>query len=747
MMKLMKFVKPYRWMLLLSITLIFAQANLDLALPDYLSRIVNTGIQQGGVQDAVPEAIRASEMDKVVIFLNAEDKEDILASYSLVTDSSPDYESYLEKYPTLADEPIYVMNDIAQSEVDRLNPIMAKALLTVSGIEQALSDPEAAAQMSGAFGGFDPSQLPPSMDVFDVLAKLPAAQLSQITDSVDEKFSALGEPMIVQAGVNVVRNEYEALGMDTEKLQSNYILTSGAWMLGLTLLSGIATIIVGFLSAKIAAGMARDIRRDVFQHVESFSSTEFDKFSTASLITRTTNDVTQIQMVSMMMIRMMFYAPLMGVGGIIKVISNDSPLAWIIGVAVLMLVSLIAIVFSLSLPKFKIIQSLTDRINLVARENLTGMMVVRAFTMEGFEEKRFDVANKDLTAVSLFINRVMVVMMPLMMLIMNVMLLGVIWFGASEVAASNMQVGDMMAFMQYAMQIVMAFLMLSMMFIMIPRASVSADRIHEVLSTEPHIHDPKEAKKFAEPFKGEIEFRNVSFRYPGGDIDAVQNISFVAKPGQTTAFIGSTGAGKSTIVNLIPRFYEVSDGSIFIDGVDIRDVTQHDLREKIGYVPQKSALFSGTIESNMLYADKNATKDMLDSAIEIAQAKEFVNEKPEGMATEIAQGGTNVSGGQKQRLSIARAIVKKPPIYILDDSFSALDFKTDSALRRAFKEKSKDSTLLIVTQRVSTIKNAEQIIVLDDGKIVGKGTHNELMETCETYKEIALSQLNMEELA
>ena len=747
MMKLMKFVKPYRWMLLFSIALIFAQANLDLALPDYLSRIVNTGIQQGGVEDAMPEAIRASEMDKVVIFLNAEDKEDILASYSLVTDSSPEYETYLEKYPTLADEPIYVLNDIAQSELDRLNPAMAKALLTVSGIEQAMEDPEAAAQMSGVFGGFDPSQLPPGMDLFTLLGKLPAAQLEQITDSVDEKFSALGETMIVQAGVNVVRKEYEALGMDTEQLQNNYILTAGAWMLGLTLLSGVATIIVGYLSAKIAAGMARDIRRDVFQHVESFSSTEFDKFSTASLITRTTNDVTQIQMVSMMMIRMMFYAPLMGVGGIIKVITNESPLAWIIGVAVLMLVSLIAIVFSLSLPKFKIIQSLTDRINLVARENLTGMMVVRAFTMENFEEKRFDVANKDLTAVSLFINRVMVVMMPLMMLIMNVMLLGVIWFGANQVAASNMQVGDMMAFMQYAMQIVMAFLMLSMMFIMIPRASVSADRIHEVLSTEPHIHDPKDAKKFAEPFKGEIEFRNVSFRYPGGDIDAVQNISFVAKPGQTTAFIGSTGAGKSTIVNLIPRFYEVSDGSIFIDGIDIRDVTQHDLREKIGYVPQKSALFSGTIESNMLYADKNATSDMLQSAIEIAQAKEFVNEKPEGMATEIAQGGTNVSGGQKQRLSIARAIVKKPPIYILDDSFSALDFKTDSALRRAFKEKSKDSTLLIVTQRVSTIKNAEQIIVLDDGKIVGKGTHNELMETCETYKEIALSQLNMEELA
>jgi len=742
MMKMMKFVKPYRWTLALAVALIFAQANLDLALPDYLSRIVNTGIQQGGVENALPEAIRASEMDKVVIFLSAADKEDVLASYALVTDSSPDYDSYLKRYPALETQPIYVLNDIPQSEVDRLNPIMAKALLTVSGIEQAMNDPATAAEM-----GFDPSKLPPGMSVFDMLAKLPASQLEQLISPVDERFSAMGESMIAQAGVSVVKSEYEALGMDTEARQNNYILASGAWMLLLTLLSGAATIIVGYLSAKIAAGMARDIRRSLFQHVESFSSAEFDKFSTASLITRTTNDVTQIQMVSMIMIRMMFYAPLMGVGGIIKVIAKDSPLAWIIGVAVLMLVSLIAVVFSLALPRFKIIQQLTDRINLVARENLTGMMVVRAFTMEGFEEKRFDAANKDLTAVSLFINRVMVTMMPLMMLIMNVMLLSVIWFGANEVAASNMQVGDMMAFMQYSMQIVMAFLMLSMMFIMIPRASVSADRIHEALTTEPHIRDPKEAKKFPEPFRGEIEFRNVSFRYPGGDIDAVQNISFVAKPGQTTAFIGSTGAGKSTIVNLIPRFYEVSDGSIFIDGVDIRDVTQHDLREKIGYVPQKSALFSGTIESNLRYADKDATSDMLQSAIEISQAKEFVSEKPEGMEAEIAQGGGNVSGGQKQRLSIARAIVKKPPIYILDDSFSALDFKTDSALRRAFKEKSKDSALLIVTQRISTVKNAEQIIVLDNGKIVGKGTHNELMETCDTYKEIALSQLNMEELS
>ena len=747
MLKLIRFAKPYWIMLTLSIALLFTQANLDLALPDYLSRIVNTGIQQGGVETALPKAIRQVQLERAAVFMNAEDQASIFDAYSLIDASSPDYDAYLKEYPALADEPVYVLKDIEQTEIDRLNPVMAKALLAVAGIEKALEDPAAAAEMGGAFGGFDITKLPPGVDIFSMLGQMPAAQREQITAAMDEKFAALDDSMVVQAGVSVVKAEYDALGMDTESIQNDYIMNVGGWMILLTLASGVCTIIVGYLSAKIAAGMARDIRRDVFKTVESYSSTEFDKFSTASLITRTTNDVTQIQMVVMMMVRMMFYAPLMGIGGIIKVVSNDSPLSWIIGVAVLMLVSLIAIIFSLSLPKFKIIQKLTDRINLVSRENLTGMMVIRAFNMEGFEEKRFDVANKDLTAVSLFINRVMVVMMPLMMLIMNVMMLGIIWFGAQQVADANMQVGDMMAFMQYAMQIVMSFLMLSMMFIIIPRASVSADRIHEVLSTVPHIHDPKQPRTFPASFKGSVEFRDVSFRYPGADTDALEHISFTAQPGQTTAFIGSTGAGKSTIVNLIPRFYEVTGGSILVDGVDIREVTQHDLRDKIGYVPQKSALFSGTIESNMLYADKNATPEMLKSAIEIAQAQEFVSEKPEGMATEIAQGGTNVSGGQKQRLSIARAIVKKPPIYILDDSFSALDFKTDAALRRAFKEKTANSTLLVVTQRVSTIKNAEQIIVLDEGRIVGKGTHNELMENCETYKEIALSQLSKEELA
>jgi ATP-binding cassette subfamily B multidrug efflux pump len=746
MTKLARYTKPYLLMILFAIVLLFAQANFDLALPDYLSRIVNTGIQQGGVENAVPVAIRQSEMNRLVIFMSAADKTSVLADYTLVDKNSSDYDTYVAEYPIIATEPIYVLNKIDKTETDRLNPIIGKAFLTVSGIEQVLADPSKASQMGAAFGGMDLSKLPPGTDLFTVLGKLPADKLTQITDAVDKKFAALGDSMIIQAAITPVKAEYKALGMKTDKLQNNYIMNVGGFMLLLTLLSVVCTVIVGYLSAKIAAGMARDIRRDVFKKVESFSNTEFDSFSTASLITRTTNDVTQIQMVVMMMVRMVFYAPLIGIGGLIKVISKDSPLSWLIGVAVLALVSLIIVVFSVALPKFKIIQKLVDRINLVARENLSGMMVIRAFNMQEFEEKRFDNANVDLTSVSLFINRIMVVMMPLMMLIMNLLLVAIIWFGAHQVADANMQVGDMMAFMQYAMQIVMAFLMLSMMFIILPRASVSGDRIAEVLNTEPKIHDPREPKKFPAPFKGMLEFRNVSFRYPGAEEDVLHDISFTARPGQMTAFIGSTGSGKSTIINLIPRFYEVTEGAILMDGVDIREVTQHDLRDKIGYVPQKSALFSGTIESNMLYADKDASPEMLNSAIEISQAAEFVASKPEGMAMEISQGGANVSGGQKQRLSIARALVKKPPIYILDDSFSALDFKTDAALRRAFKEKAADSTLLIVTQRVTTVKNAEQIIVIDEGRIVGKGTHHELMENCETYKEIAMSQLTKEEL-
>jgi ATP-binding cassette subfamily B multidrug efflux pump len=763
MTRLAKYIKPYSLMLITAILLLFAQANLDLALPDYLSRIVNTGIQQGGVENAVPVAIRQSEMDRVLIFVDASEKDSVLADYTLVDSNSPDYQTYLKDYPALADGPIYALNNIDQAEIDRLNPIMGKALMTVAGMEQMFADPSKAMQMFG--GGNNAGNVPSSCSavapVFIQLFQVPLGtdqfgwlaenttpeQKANLIDCTNSQFEAMGESMIVQASVGAVKAEYQALGMNTDKLQNGYIRNVGGWMLLITLASAACTIIVGYLSARIAAGLARDVRRDTFQKVENFSSTEFEHFSTASLITRTTNDITQIQMVTMIMVRMIFYAPMMGIGGVIKVLSKDSPLAWLIVVGVLMLISLIIIVVSIAMPKFRIIQSLTDRVNLVARENLSGMMVIRAFNMQNFEEKRFDKANIDLTAVSLFINRLMVVMMPMMMFIMNIVMVGVIWFGARQVADSNMQVGDMIAFMQYGMQIMFAFLMMSMLFIILPRASVSAERIADVLETEIHIHDPKEPKQFPAPFKGRVEFRNVSFRYPGADEDVLHDISFTAMPGQTTAFIGSTGSGKSTIISLLPRFYEVTKGAVLVDDVDIREVTQHELRDKIGYVPQKGVLFSGTIESNLLYADKNATPQMLEDAVVIAQAKEFVSSTSEGMATEISQGGKNVSGGQKQRLSIARAIVKRPPIYILDDSFSALDFKTDAALRRAFKERAADSTLLIVTQRVSTIMNAEQIIVLDEGRIVGKGTHKELLETCETYREIATSQLTQEELA
>jgi len=747
MRRLAKYLKPYTALLLGAIILLFAQANFDLALPDYLSRIVNYGIQQGGVESAVPVAIRQSEMDKAFIFMSAEDKTSVLNDYTLVDQNSPDYGTYVEEYPALANEPVYVLNDVGQSEIEHLNSIMAKPLLVVYNIEQVMADPSKAAQMGGANLGFDITKIPPGTDVFAMMSQLPAAQLTRIKDAIDQQFTALGDKMVTQAAVAAVRSEYEALGMDMAKVQNSYILRVGGIMLLLTLLSGLCTIAVAYLSARTAAGAARDVRRDVFENVENFSNAEFDKFSTASLITRSTNDITQIQMVVVIMIRMMFYAPILGIGGVIRMLGKDSSMWWLIAVAVMILISLILIVFSVALPKFRAIQKLVDRLNLVSRENLAGMMVIRAFNMQDFEEERFDKANVDLTAVSLFINRLMVIMMPFMMLIMNGLSLAIIWVGAHQVAQANMQVGDMIAIMQYAMQIVMSFLFLSMLFIILPRASVSADRIADVLETELSINDPEQPKQLPEPFKGEVEFRNVSFRYPGADEDVLHDINFTARPGETTAFIGSTGSGKSTIINLFPRFYDVTQGSILVDGIDIREITQHQLRDKIGYVPQKGVLFSGTIESNLRYADENATDDMLASAIDIAQVTEFVNSKEEGVQAEISQGGANVSGGQKQRLSIARALVNNPPIYIFDDSFSALDFKTEAALRKQLKEKTGDSTVLVVTQRVSTVMNAEQIIVLEEGKIVGKGTHEELMETCETYKEIAVSQLNMEALS
>lgn len=746
MLRLIKYLKPYVLLIILSIALLFVLANADLALPDYLSKIVNIGIQQGGVENAVPEAIRQSEMDKLFIFMSSEDKALVQEDYLLVEPTSHDADQYLEQYPALADEPIYVLKDVDQAEIDVLNPIMAEALVVVSGIEQMIADPSVAPALGGDFD-FEPSQIPPGMDVFDFLEMMPAEQRAELSSAINEMFATLGDNVINQMAISAVQTEYEALGMDTGKLQTDYILHIGGIMLLISLLGGICTIAVGYLASKTAAGAARDIRKGVFKKVESFSSAEFNQFSTASLITRSTNDVTQVQMVIFMTMRMVFYAPIIGIGGIIRAIDKSSEMWWIIAVAVVALLSLIVIVFSISLPKFRIIQSLIDRLNLVTRENLSGMMVIRAFNKQADEEERFDLANRDLTDTSLFIARIMVTMMPIMMLLMNVLSVAIIWVGAHQVAAATIQVGDMMAFLQYAMQIVMAFLMMSMMFIFLPRAAVSGGRIADVLDTDLVINDPHDPKQFKDPVVSQIEFRDVSFRYPGALDDVLHDISFTVKPGETTAFIGSTGCGKSTAVNLIPRFYDVTGGAIYLDGIDIREVKQSDLRDQIGYVPQQGMLFSGTVESNLLYADENASAETLEEAADIAQASEFIDSNPQGFEAEIAQGGSNVSGGQKQRLSIARALVKKPPIYIFDDSFSALDFKTDSALRRALKEKTGESSVLIVTQRVATVKNSDQIIVLDEGRVVGKGKHHQLMESCETYQEIALSQLSEEELA
>jgi len=746
MLRLIKYLKPFLFLILLTIALLFVQANADLALPDYLSKIVNNGIQQGGVENAVPIAIRQSEMAKLVIFMNAKDKTLVLDHYLLVEPGSPEAAQYVEDYPALANEAIYILQKVDRATMDQLNAILGKAWLIVSSIEQIMADPSRAAALGQTFG-FDPSKIPAGVDVFALLSKMPTEQLLQASSAIHAKLAALGDSMVTQMAVSAVKAEYEAFGMDTARLQRNYILRTGGLMLLISLLGGACTISVGFLASRTAAGAARDIRKDVFEKVESFSSTEFDKFSTASLITRSTNDVTQVQMVIFMIMRMVFYAPIIGIGGVIRAIDKSANMWWIIAVTVVALLSLILIVFSISLPKFKIMQSLIDRLNLVTRENLSGMMVIRAFNKQEDEARRFDKANRDLTDTSLFVARVMITMMPVMMLLMNGLSLSIIWVGAHQVAESNIQVGDMMAFMQYAMQIVFAFLMMSMMFIFLPRAAVSGDRIADVLETELVITNPQEPQQFKEPFSGEIEFRNVSFRYPGALADVLHNISFTARPGETTAFIGSTGCGKSTVVNLIPRFYDVTDGAIFVDGLDIRQVKQSDLRDKIGYIPQKGVLFSGTIESNLRYADPNAGLETLQEAADIAQASEFILAKPEGFLAEIAQGGSNVSGGQKQRLAIARALVKKPPIYIFDDSFSALDFKTDAALRKALKQKTGNATVLIVTQRVATVKNADQIIVLDEGRVVGTGKHHDLMASCETYQEIAYSQLSKEELA
>ena len=585
-----------------------------------------------------------------------------------------------------------------------------------------------------------------NMDIFTILKSMAKDQRNEIIKEIDEKLVDLPDPMISQGAVSFVKNEYNKIGIDTDNMQITYILNTGAKMIGITVLSMLAAITVGFLASKVGASLGRALRSKTFEKVMTFSSKEMTEFSTASLITRSTNDIQQIQQMTVMMLRMVFFAPFMALGGIYKVLNTNTSMTWIIGVAVLGIVIIVGILFTTVMPRFKLLQSLVDKLNLVTREILTGLPVIRAFSTERFEENRFDGVNKDLTKVNMFVNRMMSCMMPAMMLVMNIISVLIVWVGAKNIDTGSMQVGDMMAFIQYTMQIVMSFLMISMISVMIPRAAVSANRINEVLDKDIVIKEDENPKSFDNNKKGLVEFNNVSFKYPDADEDILHDINFTAEPGKTTAFIGSTGSGKSTLINLIPRFYDVTEGEIKVNGINIKNVSLNDLRQKIGYVPQKGVLFSGTIDSNLRYGKKDATKEDIIKAAKIAQSIDFINDKEDKFDSEIAQGGANVSGGQKQRLSIARAIAKEPEIFIFDDSFSALDFKTDAKLRKALKTETKESTVLIVAQRISTILDADKIVVLDEGKVVGIGTHKELLKNCEIYKEIALSQLSKEEL-
>ena len=749
MNKLVKYLKKSTLSIIFIVALLIGQAICELALPDYTSSIVNVGIQQGGVENAVPEIIRKSELDKITIFMSSADKDKVLQNYNLLSKdsiSTEEFNKYKEEYPALEKEDLYKLSTTDKEIIDELSSILGKPILIVSGIENGGTEVDAMKKQMMA-------NLPTSatqngdVDIFKVLSSMPEENLTAITKEIDKNFKNLPETMVDQSAVNYVKSEYEAIGINTEKMQNNYIIMTGLKMLGITLLSVLASVLVGLLGARVAATLGKDLRSSVFKKVMSFSNKEITEFSTASLITRSTNDIQQIQMMMVMFLRIVFYAPILGLGGVLKVLQTNTSMTWIIGVGVASVLVLVMIMFIVVMPRFKILQSLVDRLNLVSREILTGLPVIRAFSTEKYEEQRFEKANKDLTKVNVFVNRVMSCMMPAMMFVMNAITVLIVWNGAHSIDAGTMQVGDMMAFIQYTMQIVMSFLMISMVSVMLPRALVSLDRIDKVLNTDISVKDPEKPVQFKEDKKGVIEFKNVSFRYPDAEEDILTDISFTANAGETAAFIGSTGSGKSTLINLIPRFFDVTKGEILVDGVNIKDVTQHDLREKIGYVPQKGVLFSGTIDSNLRYGKKEATEEDINKAARIAQATEFIESKPEKYETKISQGGTNVSGGQKQRLSIARAIAKDPEIYIFDYSFSALDFKTDAKLRKSLKEEISESTVLIVAQRISTILNAEQIIVLDEGKMVGKGTHKELLNNCEVYKQIAISQLSKEELA
>ena len=757
MLKVFKHLKNSSFIIFIIILLLAGQASCELSLPTYTSNIINIGIQQGGIENSVPNIIRKTEMDKLFIFMNDKDKEKVLDSYKLISKdslSNEEFEKYIKSYPALEKEELYLLNTEKEENLSKLDNILGKPELILYGLE---SDDESSKMIQEQMMKNMTSNIPSqnnvtsndnlaNIDIFTVLESMPKDQKDEMIKEMDKKLIDLPETMISQSAVSFVKSEYKAIGINTGNLQTRYILTTGAKMIGLTVLSMMASITVGFLASKVGAALGRTLRSKTFEKVMRFSSKEMTEFSTASLITRSTNDIQQIQQMTVMMLRMVFFAPFMALGGIYKVLNTNTSMTWIIGVAVLGVVLIVAILFSTVMPRFKIVQNLVDKLNLVTREILTGLPVIRAFSTERFEENRFNDVNKDLTKVNMFVNRMMSCMMPAMMLVMNVISVLIVWVGAKNIDTGAMQVGDMMAFIQYTMQIVMSFLMISMISVMIPRAAVSANRINEVLEKDIVIKEDKNVKSFEDDKKGLVEFKNVSFKYPDADENVLEDITFTAKPGQTTAFIGSTGSGKSTLINLIPRFHDVTEGEIKVDGVNIKNASIHELRGKIGYVPQKGILFSGTIDSNLRYGKKDATEEEIIKAAKIAQAIDFIDDKEDKFDSEISQGGSNVSGGQKQRLSIARAIAKDPEIFIFDDSFSALDFKTDSKLRKALKSEIKDSTVLIVAQRISTILDADQIVVLDEGKVVGIGTHKELLKNCEIYKEIALSQLSKEEL-
>lgn len=719
MIKLMKYLKKSAGYVALIIALLFLQAYCDLSLPDYTSKIVNIGIQQKGIEDGVPEKIRKTSMDGLELFMSQEDISQLETAYT-------------------EDGELYVLKDIDKDTRASLNEILGKPMLMLGGLTV---ENEASGEMLAQMG------IPEGADPVEAVAQMPEDARAQMTESMGEKFRDMPDSMITQAAVSYVQAEYEALGEDIDELQMKYIGEAGLKMILMALLIMAASISVVFLSAKVAASLGHDIRGDIYRKVIGFSSNEYNKFSTASLITRSTNDVQQVQMLFTMLFRIVLYAPILGIGGVYKVFQTDASMTWILALAVVVITLFVFLVFKLVMPKFTKLQYLIDELNLVAREILTGVPVIRAFSREKHEEERFEDANAKLTKTNLFVNRCMTFMMPFMMLLMNAITVLIVWNGSHAVDAGNMQVGNMMAFMQYAMQIIMAFLMITMMSIMIPRANVAAKRINEIMETEVSIKDEENPVQPKEEQKGEVVFEHVGFAYPGADGNSLTDISFSAKKGETVAFIGSTGSGKSTLVNLIPRFFDVTEGRILVDGVDIRQMPLHELRERIGYVPQKGVLFSGTIDSNIRYGKEAATEAEVQRAAEIAQAWDFIEEKEDGVQSAIAQGGTNVSGGQKQRLSIARAIAKNPEIYIFDDSFSALDYKTDVVLRRALKKETKDATTLIVAQRISTILHADKILVLDEGHVVGQGTHKELLKSCDVYRQIAMSQLSEEELA